>query len=198
MPQDASTDAASFIRQIRGTSGEFASLLYLAAALRDRGKGSKPAGPLPEEHLQTINLLRTRIAELSRFSEKKMYRAAVKLNQIASALEGQEPAANVAQRLEPIRQLLQEQINHSRRSVQVGMQAVNDLDGLTGAAPVKSAAKSAPKTPPKKTATKARRATKASRPVAAKTPQKTATRKRTTGTAKTTAAEPGGGTSAGT
>jgi len=197
MPQDASTDAASFIRQIRGTSGEFASLLYLAAALRDQGKSSKPAGPLPEAQVQTINLLRTRIAELSRFSEKKMYRAAVKLNQIASALEGQQPAADVAQRLEPIRQLLQEQINHSRRSVQVGMQAVNDLDGLTGA-PAKSVAKSAPKTPPKKTARKARRAAKASKPVAVKKPQKTAPRKRATGTAKTTAAEPGGGTSAGT
>jgi hypothetical protein len=203
MPQEPNTGTAEFIRRIRGASGEFASLLYLAAALRQRGMDAQPDGPPSEEQLQTINLLRIRIAELSRFSEKKMHQAAVKLAQLGSVRQAKEARAEAAQPLEPIRQLLEERINRSRRTIQVGLQAVNDLDGLIAPAPVKSIAKSrvraAPnvaRVAPKKVAPK-KAAAPMARSGAVKKAKKTATRKRTTRKTRGTAAEPGGGTTSG-
>jgi hypothetical protein len=169
MPQEATT-AAAFIDQVRGTTSEFGSLVYLAAALTNRAKDTKSAAPPSEDQRLTINRLRTRIAELSRYSEKKMQQAAVNLSQISKALEGAKANTELANRFEPVRKLLQEQIDHSRGTLQVGLRTVSDLDGLIGKPAAASAAKAPRKGPPAKKAAAPRTtgAKKAARKTAAK------------------------------
>jgi hypothetical protein len=188
MPQEATT-AASFIDQVRGTTSEFASLVYLAAALTNRVKDTKSAAAPSEDQRQTINRLRTRIAELSRYSEKKMQRAAVSLSQISKALEGAKANTELANRFAPVRKVLQEQIDHSRGTLQVGLRTVSDLDGLIGkpaAAPAAPAAKAPRKRPPAKKAA-APRATGAAKKAARKTAARKAKGKSTASGESTTA-----------
>jgi hypothetical protein len=131
MPQEAGTiGITEFINQVQGSPNEYSSLLYLAATLQQRWAGVKSTGPESAAQAQIINLLKTRIAQLSHTSDRKMRQAAVNASQISKALEKKGTSADAARRFDPVLQLLQKQIEHSRQSVQVGIEAVKKLDAL--------------------------------------------------------------------
>ena len=131
MPEEAGrVGITEFINQVHGSPNEYASLLYLAARLQQHWAGGKSVGPESAAHGQIINLLKTRIAQLSHASERKMRQAAVSASQISKALEKKETSQDAARRFDPVLQLLQKQIEHSRQSAQVGMETVKKLDAL--------------------------------------------------------------------
>ena len=179
---------AEFIDQIHGSPNEYASLLYLAATLQQHWTGARSEGPESAAHTQIVNRLKTRIAQLSHASERKMRQAAVNASQISKALEKKDATEDAARRFDPVMQLLQKQIEHSRQSVQVGMETVRKLDALMAAGP--SAARKAAGekgAAAEKRASGARKASKAATKSAG-TSRKTASRKRGT-QAKSTGGE---------
>jgi hypothetical protein len=134
MPEETgSIGITEFINEVHGSPNEYASLLYLAAALQQRWGSARSTGPESAAHAQIVNLLKTRIAQLSHSSERKMRQAAVNASQISKALQKEGTSEDAARRFDPVLQLLQKQIEHSRQSVQVGMETVRKLDALVPA-----------------------------------------------------------------
>lgn len=136
MPEEAGrVGITEFIDQIHGSPNEYASLLYLAANLQQHWKGVKSTGPESAAHAQIVNLLRTRIAQLSHTSDRRMRQAAANANQISQALRKKGTSDDAARRFDPVLQLLQKQIEHSRQSAQIGMETVRSLDSLIASPP---------------------------------------------------------------
>jgi len=128
--QTESPKVVAFVRQIRNAKGEFGLLVRLVGELQQRWEAPSRKGLLGPQHRECIDTIRTRLADLSRVSDKEMRDAAVTIGKIGKSLQEQKANAETAEQFGPILALLQKRIDHARRKVQACKTIVRSLNGL--------------------------------------------------------------------
>lgn len=133
-----------FVHQVRGSKGELGLLLRLVGEVRQRRGARGQEALLPPAQRGGVAMLKARIAELSRSSEKTMRDAAMNVGRIGKALQEQKASAETARQFGPILALLQKRIAHSMQKVRAAKTAVHGLDSMLGTADTKGATEGSP------------------------------------------------------
>jgi hypothetical protein len=143
-----SPKVVAYVNQIRNDRGEFGLLMRLTGELQQRWMAPRARASLGPQHREAIESIRSRMAELSRASDKELRDAAMTIGRISKSLVEQKASPETARQFGPILALLQKRIDHARRRIQACKTVVGNLNGLAeeaDTAPESGAAETQPR-----------------------------------------------------
>jgi hypothetical protein len=129
-----SPDVVAYVNQIRNGRGEFGLLMRLCGELQQRWNAPRRQASLGPQHREAIDSIRSRMAELSRASDKELRDAAMTIGRIGKSLVEQKASPETVRQFGPILALLQKRIDRARRRTQACKTVVGNLNGLANEA----------------------------------------------------------------
>jgi hypothetical protein len=141
----------TFVGKVHGSRGELGTLLRLAgrfqhhcddAAKSQENARVQEAAPVTQ---RAAELLKARIAELSRASEAEAREAAMNIGRIGKALQEQKASEEMVKQFGPLLVLLRKRLDHATKKVRASKATVKSLDAsVARVAPTVTADPAAP------------------------------------------------------